>query len=808
MLEPIALLLLLAGQYDFSDVDDRNVAQDYEDVEAEVELEADAPEPSQRAAEADANFERIMSKNAYQQMPQGNVAPASIALVPQADAKVVVPLRAYGAMRDELKRAREQSGRSTGPAVVLGASEYRGEAHAHGLSLTMTLDVTLAGQGRWKTVPLVGDDVVLVSARRGGEALAISREDGYHVWVTDQTGEVRVELELLVPARGPRGSIEFDFLATRTPVTRFECRFPRAGLEPRIDAAVRSEVRTEGGSTVMVATLRPTTRVHLVGFRDLGETDGAKAKLYAESLSLLSIDEGALELFSVIRYTILYGATKDFQVLLPPGMTVLAADGEGAFRWSVDKTDRGNVLRGETAYPIRNAYEISLRLRRELAKTGAEESFDAPLPLSIGVEREHGWLGVEVPGKLKLEEEQRTEVLPIDLRQLPPEMIGSAVSPILKAYRYHSAAAKVRLGIARLPEKDPASASIDRLRAFTVVSAEGKILTDLKITLRNRLRPTLVLTVPLGTEVRSTLLDGQPVKPSKNERGQLMLPLRRSRGDERLEPFTLQVVLESRDDALGIAGGRGLSLPAVDLPVSSLAWSVYLPARNTYSALSGELGAQTLAGVGSWHQAAYRPPAPGGAAAPAAVVRDEAESAESGAMPVRINLPESGIRLEHTRYWIDADQPVRVSYRYLRSWLLAPLGLFFALLFAFAAGSALQARLRGGPRAMVLGLGAASVVLALVLVKVASAGVLVLAALAAFGVVLARTGRLSAGAARVSAWWRGLPEGWRTRERPEKRSIPRVLWKSALGFWMGVLVLAMTSAVVRFVALLSSPLGG
>src|SRR5439155_8850739 len=113
-------------------------------------------------------------------------------------------------------------------------------------------------------------------------------------------------------------------------------------------------------------------------------------------------------------------------------------------------------------------------------------------------------------------------------------------------------------------------------RAFSVGAPEGKILTDLRITLRNRRRHRLVLTLPGRTAVLSTLLDGQPFKPSKDEAGRLMLPLRRSSGGDRPEPFTLQVVLESEARPLGLAGAPDLVLPAVDLPASSLAWTLYL----------------------------------------------------------------------------------------------------------------------------------------------------------------------------------------------------------------------------------------
>ncbi|MBI3179612.1 MAG: hypothetical protein HYZ27_08110, partial [Deltaproteobacteria bacterium] len=518
-----------------------------------------------------------------------------------------VPLVEYEKLLEGRRARQREAQRTVAPAVVLGSAEYTGSVRQGALVLGVSLDVTLDSTDRYKFVPLVGEGVVLVSATESGTSIPVTRRGGYHVWVTKKRGEARISLEILVPARGPRGSIEFDFAIARTPVTKLTCRFPSLGLEPRADAAIESKITSDGPSTSLSATLRPTTRIHLIGFKDLGSEADTQSKVYAESSSLLSVDDGALELFSVIRYTILYGAAKDFLVQVPSGVEVVSAEGEGAFRYSLERAESGTLIRGETAFPIRGSYEISVRLRRETAKGTLD--FVAPLPRAVGIEREQGYLGIEVPGKLKLEETRKEEIVPVDVRQLPPEMVDSAVSPILLAYRYHSPSAKVSLRAERLPEKDAASASIDNVEATTVLSPEGREMTRLVITLRNRARPSLVLSVDRETEVRSSLLDDQPVKPSRDEEGRLMLPLKRSAGGDRMEPFTLEIVLESSVGSFGLFGRKTLDLPAIDLPISSLEWTVFAPARNSYSRLLGEVSTQSWAGEASWHQ----PPAtPGG----------------------------------------------------------------------------------------------------------------------------------------------------------------------------------------------------
>jgi hypothetical protein len=722
---------------------------------------------------------------------------------------IKLPLSAYAALRQQIQAIQQRRARAQGPAVVLGEARYQGEAIPGALRLRVALGVTLGRPEQWKTVPLIGDDVVLVRAAVGGRDVPVSRRNGYHVWVTRRTGEVDVALEVLVPQRGPRGSIEYDFLVARTPVTSFRCRFPVAGLEPRINAAVRSEFQAVDGGTRVEATLRPTARIHLLGLKDLGQADGRQAKVYAESLNLLSIDEGTLELFAVFRYTILYAGAKEFTIRIPADLEVVSADGMGAFRYTEQPAQDGTkLLRGETAFPIRNQYEISLRLRRELDRKG--EVFTAPLPRCAGVEREMGWLGIEVPGKLQLAALERNEVTAVTVPQLPEEMVRSAVSPILKAYRYHAPAARVQLKVNRLPEIEPKAASIDRVRAFTKLTGEGDQITDLRITLRNRLRPHLRMRLPAKAAISSALLDGQPFNPSRDDQDRILVPLKRSSGDDRLRPFTVSVVLESQGEPMGWIGMPELELPAFDLPVSSLAWTVFVPPRNLYSRLAGELEEQSFVGRASWHQP------PSGAAADPGLAQAgigpvgrgrPTASADSGAVPVRFKIPQEGLRLEHQRYWIEAGQPVTVGLTYVRSWLQYPAWMLAAL--ALGLGLLLFAsRFQPLPPALRPWLGLAlALVAGWAAARIGGPEAVVIGVLLGILAIALRRRWFRRAPERMREWGASLGERFRSRNRqPETWRGLTLLRRIAVTIGLCFFGLVLVELVFEFLLLLFYPL--
>ena len=788
----LALVLMGAPARAGEEVDAADVAAD-QAFESIMDMNslgyAEGGEWSRKAGVVSSPAEAVNLPAATVPAPAPMKQPEGAELAP-ADGEVVVPLIQYQLLLDRIQAA--ATAPAAAPPVVLGSSIYSGEARGNVLSLRLKLGVTLSGEGRWKMVPVIGEEVVIVAATAGNTPIALSTRDGYHVWVTDRSGEVELTVDLLVPPKGPRGSLEYDFLAARTPVTRFSATFPVAGLQPRLRGAVSSELSSTASSTSLSAVLTSTSRVHLVGYRDLGGEDSRAARVYAESLNLLSLGDHNLELFSVFRYNILYAGAREFNVFIPSGWTLVSADAEGAFRHTLEPVEGGQLLRGETAFPIRNSFELSLRLQRDMPESG--KPFDVELPRGQGLERQYGWLAVEVNGNRLLESADHGSALPVDGRQLPWMIVESAVSPILEAWRVLDPATHIQLVATALPEKEPASGSIDRVSATSVISEEGDMLTELRITLRNRLRHALSLTLPENSKVRTAFLDDEAVRPSQGADGRLMFPLKRSAGSDRLEPFTLTVVFETDVQPPGWFGRSALTLPGLDLPSASLRWTVYVPSASVWSALEGDVSPQTLAGQGQW----YVPPAV--AAAGVAGPLGAPAALETGDLPVRIDIPTQGRALTWTRYWAAADQPVVVTTWHLRGWLRGPLVLLGLGALAGLVRAAWASRWRG-PRLLV----AFAAGLSLVVALNALAGALPVVAGLGLGIGAALLARPGLG--MLPGWLRGTlapppeasPSAW-----SQRGILPNLILLGALLGGSGVLLLT----ALRLLWVLAHPLSG
>jgi hypothetical protein len=542
------------------------------------------------------------------------------------DAQVRVPLEVYEErVRDNAPAA------AVAPSFAYGEARYTGAADASSaLSLTVALRVELSGDGV-KEVPLLGPGVVVRGARVGGAAVPVVPGPNGPVWRTDRTGDVLVEVDGVVAPSGARGSLEYDFGVVPTPITSLDLTFPRPDLRPRVEHALSAEVTSTGTSTRLVAKLARTDRVTLVGLRELGSAESSDARLYAETTHLLAVDEHELELFTVVRYDILYASANRFEVFVPEGLRVVSADGEGPFTYQIVPQPDGSLVVGETATPMRTRYELSLELARELPD-GATRFV---LPSARGVERESGWVGVEAPGRVRLEPISATTALAeVPVVELPDELRQASVSPLLEGFRLSGPAASLELRAHPLPEVEARAERIDRVEARTVVSSNGRARTELVLTLRNRLRPGLSVGLPAGATLVRALRDGQVVTPSKADSGDVVVPLRRSAPDL---PLTVQLVV---DQDLGPVGGAGLAtlaLPTLDWPSAQVSWDVQWPDTGHWFAPWAAVPDQALAGWGHWLADAdlQRPSDP----------------------PAQVTLGEAPDASYH-RYWVGAGEAI------------------------------------------------------------------------------------------------------------------------------------------------------
>ncbi|MCP4690990.1 MAG: hypothetical protein GY859_23265, partial [Desulfobacterales bacterium] len=191
-----------------------------------------------------------------------------------------------------------------------------------------------------------------------------------------------------------------------------------------------------------------------------------------------------------------------------------------------------------------------------------------------GVARDMGFIGVEMQGRAEISLATMKKARLIDIKKLPQLIKADAYFPFVYAMRYSerpwTAAFKIRKH--EDYQMDPAIA--DRVHFTRVISPRGKVLSQIRLWIRNSRKQYSAVTLPGGAKVLNAWLDGNRINPSKGDKGEILVPLKR----QSATPFIVDVVFEDAEVPLSKTGGRiRLAHPGLDLPVSIAVSDIYIP---------------------------------------------------------------------------------------------------------------------------------------------------------------------------------------------------------------------------------------
>src|SRR5262249_17270647 len=149
---------------------------------------------------------------------------------------------------------------------------------------------------------------------------------------------------------------------------------------------------------------------------------------------------------------------------------------------------------------------------------------------------------VEGVGTLELTTRESEGVHRIDVRELGPATQTLSRQPILSAFRYQrtSTPPTLSLDVKRFADAGVIAAVADRATATTLVTSEGRALTEIALLLRNRAQPFLKVTLPEGASIVSVDVAGETAKPVLGADGTRVPLLRQGLGLQ--GPYTVSFV--------------------------------------------------------------------------------------------------------------------------------------------------------------------------------------------------------------------------------------------------------------------------
>jgi hypothetical protein len=211
-------------------------------------------------------------------------------------------------------------------------------------------------------------------------------------------------------------------------------------------------------------------------------------------------------------------------------------------------------------------------------------------PVSFtGAQRETGEIVVEGEGTMELTAKEAGGVKRMDGKEASAYLRSMAHQSMQAAFRYHvtpGESPRLALEWTRFPETNLLAAVAQSATVTTLVTSEGRSLTEVKLSVRNRQQPFMKVALPAGASIVSADVGGEAVKPVLGADGS-RVPLLRA-GFRPADAYSVSFVIMHSGAPFARKGGSELALPKMDVPIGLVEWEVFLPERYRVKDFGGD----------------------------------------------------------------------------------------------------------------------------------------------------------------------------------------------------------------------------
>ncbi len=432
-------------------------------------------------------------------------------------------------------------------------------------------------------VPLTSGMTIL-DAHQNGKGLPLVQENGIETALLPGPAEFAISLDAGLPLRIEAGRASFTLPTPSAGSVEVSVTIPGDHTLANVNSGVITNRKSENGHTIVQATLVPgqpatfwwTTREVVV------PVIPREVRFLSDEKTLVSVSEADMRAAVLADITVVQGDPAQFQFAIPAGYEITGVTGA-----TLDSTEvQSGVMTLKVNTPSARSHEFLISLERSINTAHA----DAPFLSFKGAQRETGEVLVEGSGTMEITAKEGGGLKRMDAKEANPYLRSLAHFPPQAAFRYHRQPDEnptLALDWVRFPDGSVLAAVAESAIVTTMVTSEGKSLTEVKLILKNQAQPFLKVALPQDATILSADVAGERVKPVQGPDGS-RVPLLRP-GFHPTGSYTVSFVFMHSGAPFAKKGGAELSLPNMDVPIDLLSWEVFLPERYKVKDFAGDV---------------------------------------------------------------------------------------------------------------------------------------------------------------------------------------------------------------------------
>ena len=504
-------------------------------------------------------------------------------------AELTLPWKEFKALlewsvREEERKQQEANNTLPAPTpYLITSAEYTGkELSDEGAFFEATLKIDILQEDRWQKIHVLPGNVAISKAELP-EGVFLQQEGNNYYLLTQATGTIEARFEFTAQVSESGGSHSLSFNKVSSGTCLVDVTVPEKDVDIKIRGAQSKLSKSAGEATRSVAALPANASVYISWERAIPEADQVPPKLYAETRTLISVNDGMLLGRSQLAFNVLHAGTRQIELNIPKGASVYDVRGPSIRDWRID----GNDLQLHFSREMIGSFSVEVLYEAPVGTDGAA----LPVITADGVEREKGHIAIVALSNVEISGLETSGATEVDTKDLPPELLGMTSQPVLLGYRYVDPRFNVSLKIDKHPDVDVLLTVVDSANFTVMQTLDGRRIVKARYNVRNNRNQFLRLKLPEGAALWSASVAGKTTPPAKDEEGRLLLPLVRSQGVGGLSSFPVEITYAENDQAPDNRG-RGtakVALVACEEPVLHMMLELYVPEEGRYSDFEGNL---------------------------------------------------------------------------------------------------------------------------------------------------------------------------------------------------------------------------
>jgi hypothetical protein len=446
----------------------------------------------------------------------------------------------------------------------------------------------IAGDALRPGVSRVGllSGATLIDASAAGRPLPLIADGAAHTALIPGPGPFSLSLEWGAPLQFTPGRASFVLPVPQAGTARATFDLPGDQADVHLSSGLITGKSILDGRTIIEATLDPGASTEVWwSMRDSAPVAAARElRALADVMTLVTIGDSDVRMVALIDVSVVQGELRTAALRLPAGYEITGVSGSSLE--NSEQVDGGLVL--TVTSPAARGHQFLVSLERP--HDGGSFSVDTGFVSVRDVQRERGEVAIEGVGTLELTVDEREPMHRIDVRELNQALQSLARLPMLSAFRYQRStgpAPALALDIKRFADAGVLAAIADRAVATTLVTSEGRALTEVALTVQNRAQPFLKVMLPPGASMVSVDVAGQPAKPVQGADG-TRVPLLRP-GFRPSGSYQVSFVYLHAGTPFARKGDIEMTLPKMDLPVGIVEWELFAPERYSMRTIGGNV---------------------------------------------------------------------------------------------------------------------------------------------------------------------------------------------------------------------------